>query len=88
VLLRDKDRDGDGQNAVSALHAWFAAEKRELAFHLVSAHRDPLVIARPYEENRDQHHHGHRGLGTHRPGDYCWDPEKLEEVLEEAEHDA
>jgi hypothetical protein len=65
-------------------------DHRDLAFHLVSVHCDPMAIARPHEENLDQHDHEHRGPGTirnHPASDCSWDAEKLEAVLEEMEED-
>jgi hypothetical protein len=68
--------------------AWTFLGNRSLAFHLVSVHCDPMAIARPHGENKEQHNYEHRGPGTirnHPASDRSWDAEKLEAVLEEAE---
>lgn len=60
----------------------------ELALHLVGVHCDPMAIARPQDENADQHDHEHKGPGTIRDHDRSWlgyDHVRVEEVLEEAE---
>jgi len=63
-------------------------EAEKLALHLVGVHCDPMAIARPHDENVDQHQHEHRGPGTirnHDPGWLGYDAAKVEAVLEEAE---
>jgi hypothetical protein len=62
------------------------AAARDLAFHLISVHRDPLAIARPAAESSEHHIHEHeRAARAHPLDDRAWDPEKLERILEEAE---
>jgi hypothetical protein len=61
---------------------------RERAFHLISAHADPMAICRSEADNDDQHDHEHTGPGTIRnhPRDWLgWDAAKIEAILEEAE---
>jgi hypothetical protein len=68
--------------------SWVAVPQQDMAFHLISAHCDPLAIARPHAGNTEQHHHEHTGPGTirnHPVDSRAWDPVKLEQVLEEAE---
>lgn len=61
---------------------------RELAFHLVSEHADPMAICRPEADNREQHEYEHTGPGTirnHAADLLAWHEAKIELVLEDLE---
>lgn len=66
----------------------YIMSSEELAFHLISAHADPLAICRPYGGNEDEHHREHARPGTirnHTPASRIWDEHKIELVLAELE---
>jgi hypothetical protein len=61
---------------------------RDMAFHLISVHADPIAVCRSEEENREQHHREHTGPGTvrgHPEAFRGWQESKIELVLEEIE---
>jgi hypothetical protein len=77
---------GTGPAPSAAQVQWLLDQNR--AFHLISAHADPMAICRSPEDNRVQHEHEHDGPGTIRSHwkDWAgWDENMLERVLEEAE---
>ena len=77
---------GTGPAPSAAQVAWLADQG--LAFHLISAHADPMAICRAPADNTAQHGPEHTGPGTirsHWPDWLGWDAARIELVLEEAE---
>lgn len=77
---------GAGPAPSAAQVAWLAGQ--DLAFHLISAHADPMAICRAPAGNTVQHDGEHTGPGAirnHWPGWLGWDADQIELVLEEAE---
>jgi hypothetical protein len=65
-----------------------SAEAYDLAMHLIGVHRNAAAGHSTPEDNADCHWHEHFGPGGIRDHEYArrwYDPEQVEETLEEAE---